>query len=141
MLRALRAGLTHSQACRATGIARETLHAWMDKHPDFKQAVEAAREVARREALESIKNAGREDWRATAKWLYLAFPEYRENGSRLEVKTQNNVILCDEETRRQIQELRQKLLGSRGSNYLTNSDHEPNDHASDIDAEFQKKER
>jgi hypothetical protein len=39
MLRSLRAGLTHSQACRATGIARETLHAWMDKHPDFRVRV------------------------------------------------------------------------------------------------------
>jgi hypothetical protein len=112
----------------------------MEKHPDFRVAVGAARDEARRDALEGIKAAGREDWRATAKWLYLTFPEYRENGSRLEVKTQNNVILCDEETRRQIQELRQKLLGSRGSNYLTNSDPEPNDHLSDIDAEFQKEE-
>jgi hypothetical protein len=137
MLRSLRAGLTHSQACRATGIARETLHAWMDKHPDFRVRVEAARDEARRDALEDINKAGDQDWRAKAKWLYLAFPEYRQHGPTLQVNTQNNTILCDEETRAKIQEMRRKLLGNREGNYRNN--HEPNDRQT-IDAEFSEEQ-
>jgi hypothetical protein len=98
--------------------------------------LEAARDEARRNALEDIKRAGDQDWRAKAKWLYLAFPEYRQHGPTLQVNTQNNTILCDEETRRQIQEMRRKLLENRESSYRN---HNPNDQQA-VDAEFEKQE-
>jgi hypothetical protein len=108
----------------------------MDKHPDFRVRVEAARDEARRDALEDIKRAGDEDWRAKAKWLYLAFPEYRQHGPTMQVNTQNNTIVCDEDTRRQIQAMRQKLLGNLEQ---SNRNHERNDQQT-IDAEFEKQE-
>jgi transposase-like protein len=139
MLRALRAGLTHAQACRATGIARETLYGWMDKHADFRVRVEAARDEARRDALEDIKEAGKEDWKALAQWLRLAFPEYRRDGPTVNVSSHNQtLVLCDEETRAKIQEMRQKLLGAHNGNYRAN---ETNDLSGSIrDAEFEKLE-
>ncbi len=110
MIKALQAGLTKAQACAACGIARQTLATWMEKHPDFAVRVEAAREEARQEALEDIKDAGKEDWKATAQWLRLAFPEYRtEQRHTVQLNSQTN-ILCDEETRIQIVEMRKKIM-------------------------------
>ncbi len=110
MIKALQAGLTKTQACAACGIARQTLATWMEKHPDFAVRVEAAREEARQEALEDIKDAGKEDWKATAQWLRLAFPEYRtEQRHTVQLNSQTN-ILCDEETRIQIVEMRKKIM-------------------------------
>lgn len=133
LIKALRAGLTKAQACAACGIARQTLATWMEKHPDFAVRVEAAREEARQEALEDIKDAGKEDWKATAQWLRLAFPEYRtEQRHSVQFNAQTN-ILCDEETRAQIIEMRRKLLGNREE---LNRTHELNGHSQTIDAEI-----
>jgi hypothetical protein len=126
LIKALRAGLTHKQACLACGIARQTLTNWCEKYPDFESRVEAAREEARQNALESIKRAGKEDWKALAQWLRLAFPEYRTERATVNVSSHNQtLVLCDEETRQQIIEMRRKLLGNREGNYRNN--HEPND--------------
>jgi hypothetical protein len=113
LIKALQAGLTKAQACAACGIARQTLATWMEKHPDFAVRVQAAREEARQEALEHIKDAGKEDWKATAQWLRLAFPEYRtEQRHTIQLNSQTN-ILCDEETRMQIVEMRKKIMERR----------------------------
>ena len=139
MLKALRAGLTKAQACLACGIARQTLATWCEKYPEFGLRVDAAREEARQDALESIRDAGKEDWKALAQWLRLAFPEYRTEGRHtvnLNSHSQN-LVLCDEETRTQIQEMRRKLLGARDGWNRT----EPNDHSGFVtDAEFAKLE-
>ena len=110
LLKALRAGLTKAQACLACGISRQTLATWCEKYPDFGLRVDSAREEARQDALESIRNAGEEDWKATAQWLRLAFPEYRtEQRHTVQLNSQTN-ILCDEETRMQIVEMRKKIM-------------------------------
>ena len=110
MLKALRAGLTKAQACLACGVSRQTLATWCEKYPEFGPRVDAAREEARQDALESIRNVGKEDWKATAQWLRLAFPEYRtEQRHTVQLNSQTN-ILCDEETRIQIVEMRKKIM-------------------------------
>jgi transposase-like protein len=110
VLKALRAGLTKAQACLACGISRQTLATWCEKYPEFGLRVDAAREKARQDALEDIKDAGKEDWKATAQWLRLAFPEYRtEQRHTVQLNSQTN-ILCDEETRMQIVEMRKKIM-------------------------------
>jgi hypothetical protein len=110
LIKALRAGLTKAQACLACGISRQTLPTWCEKYPDFGLRVDSAREEARQDALESIRNAGEEDWKATAQWLRLAFPEYRtEQRHTVQLNSQTN-ILCDEETRMQIVEMRKKIM-------------------------------
>jgi hypothetical protein len=133
LLKALRAGLTKAQACLACGISRQTLATWCEKYPDFGLRVDAAREEARQDALESIRDAGKEDWKALAQWLRLAFPEYRtEQRHTVQLNAQTN-ILCDEETRAQIIEMRRKLLGNREE---LNRSHELNGHSQTIDAEI-----
>ena len=137
MIKALRAGLTHKQSCQATGIARQTLASWCEKYPEFRLRVEAARDEARRDALEGIKEAGEQDWKALAQWLRLAFPEYRTERAAVNVSSHNQtLVLCDEETRAQIQEMRRKLLGAREGRC---HNHEPDDR-SVTDAEFAKLE-
>ena len=81
LLAALRAGITHKQACLACGIGQRTLAGWRRKHRELVPQMEAARETARQKALEGIKTAGDKDWRALAEWLKLTFPEYRQNSS------------------------------------------------------------
>jgi hypothetical protein len=81
LLAALRAGITHKQACLACGIGQRTLAGWRRKHRELGPQMEAAREIARQKALEGIKKAGEKGWRALAEWLKLTFPEYRQNSS------------------------------------------------------------
>jgi hypothetical protein len=143
MVRALAAGLTHEQACRATGIARETLHSWTEKFPEFKKRVDAARDEARQAALEGIKDAAKEDWRAWSKWLQLAFPgDYLPAPNRGDINvTSSNVVICDEQTRQQIQDMRRKLLGRGADQNHYNGNHEPGPRTTDTDYEPEPEEQ
>jgi predicted Zn-dependent protease len=85
LLDALRAGLTHKQACLACGIGQSTLADWRERHPDLEAKMEEARETARQIALEKIKAAGDKDWRATAEWLKLTYPDCRPSVGKVEV--------------------------------------------------------
>jgi len=148
MIRALSAGLTHAQSCAATGIARETLRSWCEKYPEFKERYETARELARRDALESIRKAGRAgDWKATDRWLIRAFGEdYRPTDRHhTTISSQNTLVICSEEERKQIQAMRQKLLGRSAHAELLTDDERPSNHEPDdpriTDAEFVEEER
>ena len=77
LLDALRAGLTHKQACLACGIGQSTLADWRERYLELEPRMDAASEEARQKALEGIKDAGQKDWRALAEWLKLTFPEHR----------------------------------------------------------------
>jgi hypothetical protein len=52
------AGLTQEQACKAAGIYKHTLANWKEFDPELADRMEEAREDARRESLEAIKQAG-----------------------------------------------------------------------------------
>jgi hypothetical protein len=107
LLDALKAGLTHKQACLACGIGQSTLAAWREQYPDLEPRMEAAREQARQKALEGIKTAGEKDWRALAEWLKLTFPEHRQ-GHNINVSANavqdNRSVVITEEKRRELQE-------------------------------------
>jgi hypothetical protein len=140
IIRALSAGLSKEQAARACKISKETLYSWCERSPEFGEAVDAAREVARQNALQGIKDAGAGDWKAYTAWLKYAFPnDYRERFPAVTLNTQNNTIICNEETRRQIQEMRKKLLGNpEGLN--GNNNHELNDRAIEAELVEEKEE-
>jgi len=74
---ALGSGLTLDQAARASGISHDTLKRWRDDMPEFAAKVDAARDIARQDALDRLKTAGKQDWRAISEWLRLTFAEYR----------------------------------------------------------------
>ncbi len=114
LLDALRAGLTHKQACLACGIGQSTLADWRERYPELEPRMEAARETARQTALEGIKTAGEKDWRALSEWLKLTFPEYRQ-GSSINVTAtasaqQATALVVTEEQRHRLIALREKLL-------------------------------
>jgi len=73
-----------------------------------------AREASRQKALESIKAAGERDRRAHETWLRLAFPaDYRRDASinvSATATTQQATVVCTEEQRRRLIELRERLL-------------------------------
>jgi hypothetical protein len=110
ILRALRAGLDQKQAITAAGIGNDTFYRWKRDNPEFAKAIEAAREQAREDALRSIRAAGEEDWKATAAWLRFSFrKDYAPTASN-QTQVAQAVLVCDEETRKQIQAMRAKLL-------------------------------
>ena len=117
MRAALRAGLTHKQACLACGISQSTLANWRERYPDSEPRMEAARETARQAALEGIRTAGEKDWRALNEWLKLTFPEYRQAGAKVEVNTNAQAgvgIVCTEEQCMRLIALRERIRAGRG---------------------------
>ena len=118
LLAALRAGLTHKQACLACGISQSTLANWREQFPDLESRMEAAREEARQKALEGIKAAGQKDWRALAEWLKLTFPEHRQssniNVSATAHAQQATGVVITEEQRQRLIALRERLLAEGG---------------------------
>lgn len=74
-----------------------------------------AREVARLEALRSIKTAGEKDWHARAEWLRLTFPADYRTGGKVEVNahasvTHNHISL---ERQKALQDRQQASLAKR----------------------------
>jgi hypothetical protein len=112
LLAALRAGLTHKQACLACGIAQSTLADWRERYSDLEPLMDAAREEARQKALEGIKDAGQKDWRALAEWLKLTFPEHRQ-GHNINVSATAGAAMqmsCTDEERRKLIAMRERAL-------------------------------
>jgi hypothetical protein len=120
LLDALRAGLTHKQACLACGISQSTLANWREQFPDLESRMDAAREEARQKALEGIKAAGQKDWRALAEWLKLTFPEHRQsssiNVSAMATAQQATAVIVTEEQRQRLIALRERLLAEGSGN-------------------------
>jgi hypothetical protein len=108
LLSALADGLTIAQACRAAGIGETTLGRWKTEHPELEPQLNEARETARRNALAVIKKAGESgDWRASAEFLKLSFPEHRQ-GNHINVNATANAqggpVVISDEKRRKLQE-------------------------------------
>jgi AcrR family transcriptional regulator len=108
------------QAARACGVSKQTLYSWRDRDEEFDKAVDAARGKARQEAVEGIKAAGRDDWRAYCAFLKSGWPnEYRERQAQTIIGTQNTLVVCDEAIGKMIQDMRQRLLGAKENDYLS----------------------
>jgi hypothetical protein len=77
VLSAIEDGLSVRQACAYAGISTATFASWKTKYPRIEQLFEEARESARLNALKTIKDASKDDWRAAAEFLRLSFyPNY-----------------------------------------------------------------
>src|SRR5215831_3840286 len=110
LLGALRAGLTHKQACLACGIGQSTLADWRERYPDLEPRMDAAREEARQKALEGIKAAGKTEWRALAEWLKLTFPEHRQGHSINVSATAGAAVQVTDEERAKLIAMRERAL-------------------------------
>lgn len=69
VLEVLRAGNTRRAACAVAGIDKSTFYDWTEKDPTFSAAVEKAEAEAELEAVEIVRQAGREGWQPMAWWL------------------------------------------------------------------------
>ena len=113
----IESGLNNKQACQAAGICETTLREWRTQHPDFADRIEAAREVMRAKVLAEIKAAGKDDWRAHAEFLRLAFAEYRFGQSpQVNVAISQTMEVNDPERARliaKLEEMRAKALADK----------------------------
>jgi hypothetical protein len=66
LLDALSNGLPYRAACGLAGISTETLRVWRRDNPSFEQAVQFAEARAVERDLANVREAGRDDWRASA---------------------------------------------------------------------------
>ena len=81
IIEALELGMTQRAACNVANIDPATFYDWLNKHDDFSNAVNAARDKGKRDALLAIREAGKDPkhWAANAWYLERSFPEeYRQ---------------------------------------------------------------
>ena len=106
---ALADGMPIKGACVVAGIGVTTLAEWREKHSRLEDRMSEARELARQNALQTIKAAGEKDWRAKAEWLRLAFAEDYRGGQKVEVQQAVQVRISSE----QLADLRSRLEDTR----------------------------
>src|SRR5262245_46307205 len=120
LLAALADGLNIKQACLAARIGQSTLSDWLERHPELEAQLAEARETARQKALAGIRAAGEAgDWRALEAFLRMSFPsDYRRDASinvSATASSQQAAVVCTEEQRARLIELRERLLQSQSA--------------------------
>jgi len=76
LLSALSAGNTRSAACHFASITAETLSVWLERFPEFSEAVKKAEADAEVRHVANIAKAAQEgQWQASAWWLERRRPE------------------------------------------------------------------
>lgn len=68
LLSVLRAGATIKDACAYVGISQETFFQWVNRKPEFSEAVKKAQSESLIEAVTIIRLAAKNNWTAAA-WL------------------------------------------------------------------------
>jgi len=109
-LESIAGGLSPSQACVACGISKSTFQTWKTDHPDFVESLESAREQFRQTALEVIRDAMHQDYKAAESLLKLSFArdgdyKAKPDVTKVQVNTQG---VFGEEQRVRIQEYLRK---------------------------------
>jgi len=69
LFEALRAGNTRRASCSYAGIDQDTLIRWINRFPDFAEAVEKAESDAEIRNVAIIQKAASDTWQAAAWWL------------------------------------------------------------------------
>lgn len=75
LLGALTSGLTIRLACQYAGIAVSTYFEECERNPEFSDRATRARFTHLPKALDQIREAGKVDWKAAAKFVELIAPE------------------------------------------------------------------
>jgi len=75
ILDAIRAGNYIEPAARAAGIGKSTFYEWVERYPDFSDAVKSAQAEAEIGRVAIVKQAGEEHWQAAAWWLERSSPQ------------------------------------------------------------------
>jgi hypothetical protein len=74
ILRGIRAGNYVETAALAAGIGTSTFYEWVERFPDFAEAVQKARAEAETRYVAVIENAATTSWQAAAWWLERSAP-------------------------------------------------------------------
>jgi hypothetical protein len=96
-------GVPVAIACAAVGIHRDTFNDWLDRRPEFAQALAAEKQRVILEALDTIKNCSTKEreFRHQAWFLETVYRDYFAPPDKGFHLTQNNVMLGDlDEVRR-----------------------------------------
>lgn len=91
ILDALRAGLSAKAAYTAGGISSATYFDWLNRHPEFLEAVTRAERKSEESLLKRLYAHADDDWRAAKFLLERRFPQWQD-GART---TQENRDLLD----------------------------------------------
>ena len=75
ILQAIRAGNYVETATLAAGIGKSTFYGWLDRYPDFADAVQKARADAETRYVAVIEKAAGTSWQAAAWWLERTAPD------------------------------------------------------------------
>lgn len=75
ILDAIRAGNYVETAARAAGVGKSTFYEWLERFPEFADAVEKARAEAETRYVAVIEQATVTSWQAAAWWLERSAPD------------------------------------------------------------------
>jgi hypothetical protein len=86
LLGALQKGNTRTTACGLAAIGHSTFAEWLNKFPEFREAVEHAEGLAKATAMRAITAAiTGGDWRAALAWYERRFPAEMGQHAQLDV--------------------------------------------------------
>ena len=107
------AGLSIKAVCGIVNISEQTYYNWMEKYPDFNEAVNSTRPAFEAQMLEIIKQQAHDDWRAAAWILDRRYP--REWGAHKELDLNINKTDGTEQVLSFIKQAQDKLKSSTGN--------------------------
>ena len=112
LLGAAEVGAPLRACCAVAGISTELLRQWCDESPEVAGEIATARERGRVNALHTLQEAGKEDWRACAEFLRLAFREdYSQRAElKIEQEGQGGPIIVTEEVLKALQSGYRELI-------------------------------
>lgn len=86
IIEALNAGTTRRAACAYAGIHQDTFYVWMNRHPEFADAVIRAEASCEVSAIISLRQGWMSgDWRAAVEWLKRRQPQEWGDAARIEI--------------------------------------------------------
>jgi len=83
LVAAVETGVSIESACSIAGIHRSTWYEWRER-PEIEARLDRALAIAESRLIDSIREAGRDDWRASAWILERRYPETWSKRSELQ---------------------------------------------------------
>lgn len=92
LVAAVETGVSIESACAMVGIHRSTWYEWRER-PEIEARLDRALAVAESRLLDSIREAGRDDWRASAWILERRYPETWSKRSEVQAAGSVEVVV------------------------------------------------
>jgi hypothetical protein len=92
LVAAVETGVSIESACSIAGIHRSTWYEWRER-PEIEARLDRALAIAESRLIDSIREAGRDDWRASAWILERRYPETWSKRSELQAGGSLEVVV------------------------------------------------